>query len=178
MASFDYRLNPRFAIKECSSCGALYTRDCSYSKGSVEDKKLEEDLVTYIKYFQDTSESSDDGTNVVNDPRETVVVKQDHGVNPPHIDKCCCECGEALDGIYCQECIYALGTTKNKPEDLQELFRELSNDVQNIHEELAEYINTPGWNRPAFYDDDDDDDMDYTIAITPVLSNEEPVNSL
>nr|GEW96352.1 reverse transcriptase domain-containing protein [Tanacetum cinerariifolium] len=62
---------------------------------------------------------------------------------------------------------YALGTTKNKPEDLQELFRELSNDVQNIHEELAEYINTPGWNRPAFYDDDDYDDVDYTIAITP-----------
>nr|GFC49808.1 hypothetical protein [Tanacetum cinerariifolium] len=61
----------------------------------------------------------------------------------------------------------ALGTTKNKPEDLQELFRELSNDVQNIHEELAEYINTPGWNRHAFYDDDDDDDVDYTIAITP-----------
>nr|GFA44895.1 hypothetical protein [Tanacetum cinerariifolium] len=52
----------------------------------------------------------------------------------------------------------ALGTTKNKPEDLQELFRELSNDVQKIHEELAEYINTLGWNRPAFYDDDDDDD--------------------
>nr|GFD25723.1 hypothetical protein [Tanacetum cinerariifolium] len=61
----------------------------------------------------------------------------------------------------------ALGTTKNKPNDLQELFRELSNDVQNIHEELAEYINTPGWNRPAFYDDDDDDDVDYTIVITP-----------
>nr|GFC44570.1 hypothetical protein [Tanacetum cinerariifolium] len=72
----------------------------------------------------------------------------------------------------------ALRTKKNKPEDLQELFRELYNDVQNIHEELAEYINTPGWNRPAFYDDDDDDDVDYTIAITPVLSTEEPVNSL
>nr|GFB55385.1 hypothetical protein [Tanacetum cinerariifolium] len=52
-------------------------------------------------------------------------------------------------------------------------------DVQNIHEELAEYINTPGWNRPAFYDDDDDDDdVDYTIAITPVLSTEEPIESL
>nr|GFB38230.1 hypothetical protein [Tanacetum cinerariifolium] len=45
--------------------------------------------------------------------------------------------------------------------------------------ELAEYINTPGWNRPAFYDDDDDDyDMDYTIAITPVLSIEKPIDSL
>nr|GFA34545.1 hypothetical protein [Tanacetum cinerariifolium] len=65
-----------------------------------------------------------------------------------------------------------------KPEDIQELFRKLFNDVQNIHEELAEYINTPGWNRPAFYNNGDDDDVDYTIAITPVLSTEEPDNSL
>nr|GFB05583.1 hypothetical protein [Tanacetum cinerariifolium] len=73
----------------------------------------------------------------------------------------------------------ALGTKQYKPEDLQELFRKLSNDVQNLHEELAEYINTPGWNRPAFYDDDDDDDdVDSTIAITPVLSTEEPIDSL
>nr|GEU72152.1 hypothetical protein [Tanacetum cinerariifolium] len=62
---------------------------------------------------------------------------------------------------------------------MQELFRKLFNKVQNIHEEeLAEYINTPGWNRPAFYNDDDDDDVDYTIAITPVLSTEKPDNSL
>nr|GFA68993.1 hypothetical protein [Tanacetum cinerariifolium] len=65
-----------------------------------------------------------------------------------------------------------------KPEDLQELFRKLSNDVQNINEELAEYINTPGWNRPAFYDDDDDDDVDCTIRITLILSTEEPIDSL
>nr|GEY77734.1 reverse transcriptase domain-containing protein [Tanacetum cinerariifolium] len=70
-----------------------------------------------------------------------------------------------------------LEPTSNKllVEDMQELFRKLLNDVQNIHEELAEYINTSGWNRPAFYDDDD---MDYIIAITPVLSTEEPVDSL
>nr|GFC73704.1 hypothetical protein [Tanacetum cinerariifolium] len=37
----------------------------------------------------------------------------------------------------------ALGTKQYKAEDPQELFRELSIDVQNIHEELAEYINTP-----------------------------------
>nr|GEY93719.1 hypothetical protein [Tanacetum cinerariifolium] len=142
MTSFGYRLNPRYAIKECLSCGALYTRECSCSKGSVEDKvlvpkppknyarcancghpvnghycqrcalvreKLEEDLVTYFQNFQNISESSDDSTNIVNAPREPFVVKHDHGVkfsqNPPHIDKCCCECGEALDGIYCQQCI-------------------------------------------------------------------------
>nr|GEZ65883.1 hypothetical protein [Tanacetum cinerariifolium] len=33
--------------------------------------------------------------------------------------------------------------------------------------ELAEYINTSSWNRPAFYNNDEDDDEDYTIAIIP-----------
>nr|GEY66127.1 reverse transcriptase domain-containing protein [Tanacetum cinerariifolium] len=425
--------------QKCSSCGTLYTRDCSCSKGSVEDKilvpkppkncvryarcghpvngpycqgctllreKLEEDLVTYFQNIQNTSESSNGSTN-------------DHGVNPLHIDECCCECGEALDGIICQHCAckscgkgthigyncppkvsiisnpkpcnqtmnneplqtlpsfdstcysdkeisvpcaskpnfvdessnifnpplqppiyscefygrnpqyghyctpqapfinpkpgysqdfnfpqgihifqqqyiycdqyggphetfqcqqviscepfckncggphknfqcqplnyyepnptydsnyssfdqthppqfpvvhpppketsieishdpenvinsvqtflrkfnrYAFFKTpkvlllawdriskikdvfenkKNKPEDIQELFRKLLDDLQNIHEELAEFINSLVWNRPAVYDDDDD--VDYTIAITPVLSTEEPDNSL
>nr|GEZ94534.1 hypothetical protein [Tanacetum cinerariifolium] len=40
MAAFVYRSNPRYAIKECSSCGTLYTRDCGCSKGYVEDKIL------------------------------------------------------------------------------------------------------------------------------------------
>nr|GEV11394.1 hypothetical protein [Tanacetum cinerariifolium] len=72
----------------------------------------------------------------------------------------------------------AFGNEQYKPEDIQELFRKLLNDVQNIHEELAEYINTPGRNRPAFYNNGDGDDVDYTIAITPVLSTEEPDNPL
>nr|GEZ82355.1 hypothetical protein [Tanacetum cinerariifolium] len=72
----------------------------------------------------------------------------------------------------------ALGNKQYKSEDIKELFRKLLDDLQNIHEELAKYINTSGWNRPAFYEDDDDDDVDYTIAITPVLSIEEPDNSL
>nr|GEU93873.1 retrotransposon protein, putative, Ty1-copia subclass [Tanacetum cinerariifolium] len=33
--------------------------------------------------------------------------------------------------------------------------------------ELVEYINTPGWNRPAFCNNGDDDDEDSTIAVTP-----------
>nr|GFC19054.1 hypothetical protein [Tanacetum cinerariifolium] len=70
---------------------------------------LEEDLVSYFQNFQNTFESSDDSTNVVNAPREPFVVKQDHGVkssqNPPPIDECCCECGNALDGIFCPQCI-------------------------------------------------------------------------
>nr|GFA65183.1 hypothetical protein [Tanacetum cinerariifolium] len=93
MTSFGYRLNPRYAIKECSSCGALYTRNCSCSKGSVEDKIL------VPKPHENCA-----STNVVNAPREPFVVKQDHSVNPSHIDECCCECGEALDGSICQRC--------------------------------------------------------------------------
>nr|GEW82679.1 reverse transcriptase domain-containing protein [Tanacetum cinerariifolium] len=149
MTSFGYRLNPRYTIKECLSCGALYTGDFCCSKGNVEDKilvpkppkncarcakcghlvngpycqgcallreKLEEDLVSYFQNFQNISESSDDSTNVVNAHRDPFVVKQDHGVNPPHIDKCCCECGNALDGIFCQQCTYKV--IKSSVEDL------------------------------------------------------------
>nr|GEW72245.1 hypothetical protein [Tanacetum cinerariifolium] len=35
----------------------------------------------------------------------------------------------------------ALGNKQHKPEDIQELFRKLFNDVQNIHEELADEFN-------------------------------------
>nr|GEY97668.1 hypothetical protein [Tanacetum cinerariifolium] len=71
----------------------------------------------------------------------------------------------------------AFGNKQYKPEDIQELFRKNFNDVQNIHEELAKYINTPSWNIPIVYYDDDDDE-DYTIAITLVLPTKEPTNSL
>nr|GEY73960.1 NADH:ubiquinone oxidoreductase, 17.2kDa subunit [Tanacetum cinerariifolium] len=63
---------------------------------------------------------------------------------------------EQIDGIR---------NKKYKPEDVQELFRKLLNDMQNIHELLAEYINIPIWNHPAFSSHDDDEN--YTIPITP-----------
>nr|GEZ68130.1 hypothetical protein [Tanacetum cinerariifolium] len=310
---------PRYAIKECSSCGTLYTRYYSCSKRNVEDKilvpkpptncarcghpvdrlycqgctflqkKLEEGLVTHFQGFQNTSESSDDCTNVVNIPLEQFVVKQDHGSfvdkiicslnkapDSPHLHIFspnqfhCFHCKDALgDGeaclqeewkwsnaqyghyytpqasfinpklgynqdfnfpqdihdfqqqyLCCDQCggphetsqcfdqsnprslpsfirllrkqvlkfsmikkkVFkikdAFGNEQYKLEDVQELFHKVLNDVQNIHEELAEYINTPGWNCPTFYNNCDDDDVDYTIAITLVLSTEEPDNSL
>ncbi|GJY42891.1 hypothetical protein Tco_0431104 [Tanacetum coccineum] len=62
----------------------------------------------FFKDFQDTSESSDDNTNVVNAPREPIVVNQDPGEksspSPLHIDHCCHECGDSLDGIFCRQC--------------------------------------------------------------------------
>ncbi|GKC77077.1 hypothetical protein Tco_1127851, partial [Tanacetum coccineum] len=74
-----------------------------------------------------------------------------------------------------------------QPEDIQELLHKILKDLQIIRDELAEYINSSSWNRPAFYDDDDDDE--YTIQyreylenssneITPDLPTEEPDNSL
>ncbi|GKB82744.1 hypothetical protein Tco_0949639 [Tanacetum coccineum] len=60
-------------------------------------------------------------------------------------------------------------------EEVQEFLNKLLEDVKNISEELAEYINSPSWSRPAFYLDDDEE---YTIAITPDLPTEEPDNSL
>ncbi|GJR18598.1 hypothetical protein Tco_0967125 [Tanacetum coccineum] len=145
MTSFDYRLDPIYAIKECSSCGSLYTSNCGCSKGSLKDKilvpipessqrplKFEKicprfgetrfQCVLYCRGcalirktfeevfqdFQDTSESSDDNTNVVNAPQEPFVGNQDPGENsspsPPHIDHCCHECGNSLDGIFCRQC--------------------------------------------------------------------------
>nr|GEW96943.1 hypothetical protein [Tanacetum cinerariifolium] len=58
-------------------------------------------------------------------------------------------------------------------EDILKLFRRLHNDAQNIHEELGVYINTSSWDRPIIcYNDDEDED--YTIAVTPILSTDEP----
>ncbi|GJT33974.1 hypothetical protein Tco_0924393 [Tanacetum coccineum] len=143
----SHRSKSLYAIKECSTCGRLYTRECC-SIGNLEDKILvpvpdssprcarcgtpvdgpscrgcaflrkefEEDLITYcvkngiFQDFQDTSESSDDNTNVVNALREPCVVNQDPGEKtsqgPPQIDQnCCYECGDSLDGIFCRQCI-------------------------------------------------------------------------
>nr|GEW95864.1 hypothetical protein [Tanacetum cinerariifolium] len=153
MTSFGYRSNPLYAIKECSSCGTLYTRDCGCSKGNVKDnilvpkppknyarctrcrylvdgpncqgcaflrQELEENLVTHSPDFQNTSEPSNASTNVVNAPRESYVVKQDHG---SFVDKIifdlnrapdssnqfhCFHCKDVLrDGEACKRCTCA-----------------------------------------------------------------------
>nr|GEW15714.1 hypothetical protein [Tanacetum cinerariifolium] len=300
-ATVNYRLNPRYAIKECLSCEALYTGDFCCSKGNVEDmilvpklpkncarcakcghpvngpycqgygifcqqctckscgkgahigyncppkvpiisnlepcnqtmnNELPQTLLSFDTTCYSDKENSvpcvskpnfvDESSNIFNPPPQPPIYSCEfygsnaqygqyctpqvlfinpepgysHDFNfPQDIHDfqqqylCCDQCGGPHETFQCQQVLLlawdrvfkikdALGTKQYKPEDIQELFRQLSNDVQNIHEELAEYINTPGWNRPTFYDDDDDDDMDYTIAITPVLSIKEPVDSL
>nr|GEW51490.1 hypothetical protein [Tanacetum cinerariifolium] len=70
-------------------------------------------------------------------------------------------------------------------EDIHELLHKLLEDLQIINEELAKYINSPSWNRHAFYDDDDEYSIQYkkylensSNAIAPVLPTEVRDNSL
>ncbi|GJR92042.1 hypothetical protein Tco_0216053 [Tanacetum coccineum] len=81
--------------------------------------------------------------------------------------------------------LVAFSEKQHQPEDIQELLHKLLKDLQIIREELAEYINSPSWNCPAFYDDDDEYTIQYreylensSNAITPDLPTEEPDNSL
>ncbi|GKC22523.1 hypothetical protein Tco_1024673 [Tanacetum coccineum] len=80
---------------------------------------------------------------------------------------------------------HAFREKQHQQEDLQELLHKLLKNLQIIREELAEYINSPSWNCPAFYDDDDEYTIQYkeylensSNAITPDLPTEEPDNSL
>nr|GEV97324.1 hypothetical protein [Tanacetum cinerariifolium] len=84
------------------------------------------------------------------------------------------------------ERIYKIKYVFTKPEEITELMCKLREDVQNIRDELAEYINSPSWNRPIFFFDDDEE---YSIqyreylekfpnAVTTVLPTEEPEYSL
>nr|GEX11753.1 hypothetical protein [Tanacetum cinerariifolium] len=151
MTSFDYRLNPLYLIKECSSCGAVYTTDYCCSDGILGDKvicdldktpnlsqrspqncpncghpvdghycqgcallrkKFKEDMFTSCVengILQDSSEPSNDNTNVANALQEPFVVNQDPGKNssqsPPQINHhCCYGCGDPLDDIFCHQC--------------------------------------------------------------------------
>ncbi|GKE12194.1 hypothetical protein Tco_1415745, partial [Tanacetum coccineum] len=99
----------------CSSCRALYTRNCGCSKGSLEDKILVPCLNEGWYTIHDeneilnTSGSSNHNTNVVSAPREPFVFNQDPGVNSSQSPlqsnhNCCFECGDSLDGIFCQRC--------------------------------------------------------------------------
>nr|GEX35758.1 reverse transcriptase domain-containing protein [Tanacetum cinerariifolium] len=143
-----------YEFRECSSCGALYTKSCACSKGGFVDKfvcdpnkipdssqrpphdcpkcgnpvdglycrhcallryNLKEVWFTicdedkFSKDFINTSESSNDDSNIVNAPQEPIVFNQDPGENssqsPPQIDHhCCYGCDDSLDDIFCQRC--------------------------------------------------------------------------
>nr|GEU48108.1 ribonuclease H-like domain-containing protein [Tanacetum cinerariifolium] len=72
-----------------------------------------------------------------------------------------------------------------QPEDTNELLHKLLEDLQIISEELAEYINSPSWNCPTFYNNDEEHSSQYkkylensSNVITPDLPTKEPEYSL
>nr|GEU95263.1 hypothetical protein [Tanacetum cinerariifolium] len=114
-----------YGLKECSSCEALYNKSCGCSKGGFVDKFVRDPNKTpdssqqpphdclkcgnLVDDFLNTSESSNDNTNIVIASQEPLVFNQDPGKNssqsPPHINHhCCYVCGDLLGGIFCRRC--------------------------------------------------------------------------
>nr|GEX22212.1 hypothetical protein [Tanacetum cinerariifolium] len=154
-------------IKKCSSCGALYTTDYCCSEGSLRDK-------------------------IICDLNKTPDLFQEPPQNCP-------KCGNPVDGYYCQGCALLrkkcrkiclhivlkmefskilLSHPMTMPTLLM-LFKShsLSNKtpVKIPHKVLHKSTTIVVTDIPVCYDDDDEN---YTIAITPILSTEEPDNSL
>nr|GEU49183.1 hypothetical protein [Tanacetum cinerariifolium] len=97
--------------QNCHKCG--HPVDGHYCQGcALLRKKFKEDLLTSCienEILQDSSEPSNNNTNVVNAPQEPFVVNQDPGKNssqsPPQINHhCCYGCGDPLEGIFCHQC--------------------------------------------------------------------------
>nr|GEW03783.1 integrase, catalytic region, zinc finger, CCHC-type, peptidase aspartic, catalytic [Tanacetum cinerariifolium] len=49
--------------------------------------------------------------NNQNSPNDSLSISANSSHNPPHIDERCFECGDALDGIFCQRCAFLASTT-------------------------------------------------------------------
>nr|GEU57226.1 reverse transcriptase domain-containing protein [Tanacetum cinerariifolium] len=97
--------------QNCPKCGnpvdGHYCQGCALLR-----KKFKEDLFTSCienRILQDSSEPSNDNTNVANALREPFVVNQVPGKNssqsPPQINHhCCYGCGDSLEDIFCHQC--------------------------------------------------------------------------
>nr|GEW77755.1 hypothetical protein [Tanacetum cinerariifolium] len=245
MTSFDYRLNPLYLIKECSSCGALYTTDYCCSVGILGDKiicdldktpdlsqRSPQNCPKCGNPVDDSFEPSNDNTNVANALREPFVSNQDP--EDIYCHQCTCElCGRGAHyGYNCPLKVpvvptpepfnnqtvdelpqtlpsfdptcyskdgdsYTYDSTSNFVHDSPNVFSPslqpqiysyefCGNDAYYGQDCLLQvpftndleplYINAPNWDHPIICYDDDDED--YTIAVTPSLSTEEPDNSL
>ncbi|GKE39633.1 hypothetical protein Tco_1463038, partial [Tanacetum coccineum] len=133
MASLDHRLNPLFSIKECMTCGALYTVDFCCSKGGLEDKilvpKPPQNCATcrkpvdglYCRHCVFVRKCLNEGCYTIHNENEILNTSKSskHNTNvvstprepfvfnqsPLQINhNCCYKCGDLLDGIVCQQC--------------------------------------------------------------------------
>ncbi|GJU18572.1 hypothetical protein Tco_1146538, partial [Tanacetum coccineum] len=117
--SLDYRLNPIYTIKECSSCGSLYNKECCCSNTSFVDK-------------------------FVRDPNKT----PDSSQRPPIFEKNCPKCGDPVEGLYCRQCALIRKKLEEVFQDFQDT-SESSNDnpnVVNVPQEPFVFNQDPGEN--------------------------------
>nr|GEX25653.1 hypothetical protein [Tanacetum cinerariifolium] len=136
---------PTYSYEFCEN-NAYYGHDCSLQFPVIHQPIYEK---TYAELLAEKQEA-----NIDTQPFQYSVVPQ-----PPQeeMSETILEIELAFEDKHCQ------------PKDILELFQRLHNDEQNIHKELAMYINTSNWDHPTIYYDDDAED--YAIAVTP-KSNE------
>nr|GEU40781.1 hypothetical protein [Tanacetum cinerariifolium] len=172
---------------DCPKCGnlvdGLYCRHCALLR-----KKLKEVWFTICdehKFSQDflnTSESSNDESNVFNAPQEPIVFNQDPDENssqsPPQIDhQCCYGCGDLLDGIFCQRCTYEFikYSVKNLVSNPSEFEDERECDVP-VCDDFTTFSNLLFDANEDFSSSDDksfsDDDISKEIYLNPLFNEE------
>ncbi|GJU46414.1 hypothetical protein Tco_1203680 [Tanacetum coccineum] len=110
----------------------------------------------------------------------------DYPPQPQYQTYSCELCGN--DAHYGYDCPPQVPFVYNQDPCFNQNFDEFPQTLPNlqiIREELADYINTPNLNCPAFYDDDDEYTIQYreylensSNVITPDLPTKEPNNSL
>nr|GEX26682.1 hypothetical protein [Tanacetum cinerariifolium] len=164
MTSFDYRLNPLYPIKECLSCGALYTTDYCCSVEILEDK-----IICDLDKTPDLSQQS---------PQNCP--KCGHLVNGHYCQGCALLRKKFKEDLFTSGIEHGIlqdsfGPSNENPNVVnapQEPFVSIKTPVKIPHKVLHKsIIIVVTVVILACYDDDDDD---YAFAITP----NEPVNSL
>ncbi|GKD21995.1 hypothetical protein Tco_1223698 [Tanacetum coccineum] len=121
MASFDYRLNPLFTIKECSSCGALYTTDyCCFNVGLVDMIIRDPNLISY-----------DETPDSPSQPQTSSLNQRHCFKNSSQRLPNCPKCGDPVEGLYCRQCALIRKKLEEVFQDFQDTL-ESSNHNTNV----------------------------------------------
>ncbi|GJV17408.1 hypothetical protein Tco_1362731 [Tanacetum coccineum] len=157
MAPFDYRLNPLYTIKECSSCGALYTTDyCCFNVGSFDKFVRDPNPISYDETPESPSQSQTSSFNQRHcfhckyplEEREhckqCTCMRCGSGLSKGFCFICassnknssqplpnCPKCGDPVEGLYCRQCALIRKKLEEVFQDFQDT-PESSNQNTNI----------------------------------------------